>query len=80
VVLRQLWVVLPKTLLYQLFLVAALLGAGVSLTAYGIVVNDRRTLWGFPVALVIAKLQNMLVPWGKRATQELRDYLALPKS
>ncbi len=78
--LRHKWTVLPKALLYQLFLVGALLGAGVSISAYGLVLKDERAWWGFPAALCIAMLQNKLLPWDKRAIAQFQRHWTQEKA
>jgi hypothetical protein len=72
--LRPTWVALPKPLLYQLFLVGVLFGAGTGITVYAYVVGSAPGKLGFVIALGLAVLQNRLIPWDRRARGALRAW------
>lgn len=64
--LRSQWAVVPRDVLYQALLVGGLLGAGIALSIVGFVL-DVRALWlAFPVAGLLALLQNKFFPWSER--------------
>jgi hypothetical protein len=74
--LRQTWAAVPRDTLYQLCLVGAILGAGTALSVAGLIVGSHPMYYGFPVAVVLAKLQNWAFPWERKAVSELRLHLS----
>ncbi|MEQ8844176.1 MAG: hypothetical protein RIB58_04910 [Phycisphaerales bacterium] len=70
--LRRTWAAVPRATLYQVCLVGAILGAGTALSVAGLIVGSNPMYYGFPVAVVLAKLQNWAFPWERKAISELR--------
>jgi hypothetical protein len=64
--LREGWCVLPRFVLYQLFGVGALFGAGISLTLAGWIVDNKIMTRAWPVALVAMLAQK----WMLRRTEK----------
>ena len=79
--LRATWAVVPRDSLYQLFLVACLLGAGTSLSIVGFIRNDRLLWYGLPVALALAWLQKHVIPWSEsKLLRDLEGRLPRPEN
>lgn len=70
--LRRTWAAVPRDTLYQVCLVGVLLGAGTAISVAGLIVGSAPMYYGFPVAVVLAKLQNWAFPWERKAVAELR--------
>ncbi|MFG0319536.1 MAG: hypothetical protein ACF8XB_19855 [Planctomycetota bacterium JB042] len=72
--LREDWVVVPKSLLIQVFLVGLLIGAAFALLAVRAIYGIEELTWAVPVALVSMMLAARFVPWwrGDKAEQQLR--------
>lgn len=58
---RSGWAVVPRFFLYQLCAVGALLGAGAAVNVLGWIYGHNWMRWAFPVAMLIAYLQNRLL-------------------
>jgi hypothetical protein len=71
---REDWAAIPRLALYQIFLVGFLIGAGLSITIYAYFANNIPAMVAYPVALLIAKLQNWLIPWDRRARNQLQKW------
>ena len=56
--LRDKWAVLPRVELYQMFCAGSLIGAGVCARVIGFVSGPRFLWYGFPVALLLCRLQK----------------------
>lgn len=69
--LRAKWAVIPKFELYQVFVAAFLIGAGVMASFLGATLGPKILLYGFPLALVICFLQAKI--FGRFADRLLRD-------
>lgn len=74
--LRGRWIALPRWTLHQLVLGAMLLGAGIALTAAGLVLKVGWLEFAFPLAMFLMWLQNVAIPWPVRRTYE--DLAARP--
>lgn len=67
---RDSWVAVPRSSLYQLVLVGAILGAGAAVSVVAIGLDAAALRCAFPIAVVLAWLQNRL-PWERRALSQL---------
>ena len=74
--LRHRWAVVPRDTRYQMLLVGTLLGAGTALSVAGLIVGSNPMKFGFPIALVLAQLQNWVFPWERRAVSALRRFVS----
>jgi hypothetical protein len=54
---RAKWVVVPKFELYQVFIAAFLIGAGVMASLLGATIGPKYLRYGFPLALILCFLQ-----------------------
>ncbi|MCR9247771.1 MAG: hypothetical protein NXI31_22315 [bacterium] len=70
--LRREWVVVPRRLLLQLFLLGLLMGSAVALYVMGKIYDVEALRWTIPVALIAPMLAVKLSPWW-RAERPLRD-------
>ena len=73
--LRAKWAVGPKTSLYQIFLVGAVLGAGLALSIVGIAQGPEFLKGSFPIALALCYLQNKV--YSRIENRRLRDLESL---
>lgn len=72
--LRDDWIVVPRDTLTNVFIAAALVGAGAALSIAGLILGNRWLWIAFPVALVIAQAIRHFVPWSDdRLLRELRE-------
>ncbi len=77
--LRARWAVVPKAVLYQMVIVGAIIGAGAAVSTVGFVVGPRWMVFGFPAALGLAQMQNMLIPWTRRAERAMEEVGEVPE-
>lgn len=67
------WAVVPRATLYQLFMVGALIGAGVAMSVVGFTSGPGWLRYAFPISLILAQLMNWLIPWERGAMRQLRE-------
>ena len=77
--LRPRWCVLPRYALYQLFLVGALFGSGISLAMAGWISGNRVMSWAWPLAVLAMLFQAGLLRRVERNYEaEARRHLTKP--
>jgi len=72
--LREDWIVVPKRMPLQVFLVGLLFGASLALMIVGFVIDERRLVWGWPLVTACLMAATKWWPWwrGDRSRDQLR--------